>query len=76
MEDVLLQSATIAEGSVERVLNDKSYNRVVQQYKTFYEVLARLMIPDVLQGVEDCCMEGLTEKYIPWVNLQMKFTSK
>ena len=50
MEDVLLQSAFIAEGSVERVLNDKSYNRVVQQYKTFYEVLVRLMIPDITRS--------------------------
>ena len=36
MKDVLLQSATIAEGSIERALNGKSYNRAVQ-YKIFYE---------------------------------------
>ena len=37
MKDVLLQSATIAEGSIERALNGKSYNRGVREYKIFHE---------------------------------------
>ena len=51
MKDALLQSATA---------NGKSYRRGVRQYKTFYEALVQLVTTDVLQGVEDCCMEGLT----------------
>ena len=51
MKDALLQSATA---------NGKSYRRGVRQYKIFYEALVQLVITDVLQGVEDCCMEGLT----------------
>ena len=54
MKDVFLESATIAEGSIERALNGKSYNRGVRQYKMFYEASVRLMVTDVLQGVEDC----------------------
>ena len=30
------------------------------------------MMPDVLQGVEDCCMEGLTEK----LNSMGEFTNE
>ena len=62
MKYVLVQSATIAEGSIERALNEKIYNRGVRQYKIFYEALVRLMIRDVFQGVEDCCMEGSAKK--------------
>ena len=65
MKYVLLQSATIAEGSIERALNEKIYNRGVRQYKIFYEALVRLMIRDVFQGVEDCCMEGSAKKLHP-----------
>ena len=64
MKDVLLQSATIAEGSIKRALNGKSYNREIRRYKLFYEASVRLMITDILQGVEDCCMEGLTGKLL------------
>ena len=53
MKDFFLQSATIAEGSIERALNGKSYNRGVRQCKIFYEASVRLMVTDVLQGVED-----------------------
>ena len=72
MKDVLLQSATIAEGSIERALNGKSYNRGIRQCKIFYEALVRLMITDVIQGVEDCCMEGLTKK----LNSMGEFTNE
>ena len=39
MKEVLIQSATVAEGSIERAMNGKSCNRGVRQYKIFYEAL-------------------------------------
>ena len=68
MKYVLLQSATIAEGSIERALNEKIYNRGVRQYKIFYEALVRLMMIVVWKVRQ--------RNYIPWVNLQMKRTLK
>ena len=38
MKVVLLQTATIAEGSIERALNCQSYKRGVWQYKIFYKL--------------------------------------
>ena len=38
MKDVLLQTATIAEGSIEWVLDGQSYKRGVRQYKIFYKL--------------------------------------
>ena len=72
MKDVLIQSATVAEGSIERAMNGKSYNRGVRQYKIFYEASVRLMIPEVLQGVEDSCIEGFTER----LQLMGEFTNE
>ena len=72
MKDVLIQSATVAEGSIEKAMNGKSYNIGVRQYKIFYEALVRLMIPEVLQGVEDSCIEGFTER----LQLMGEFTNE
>ena len=57
MKDALLQSATA---------NGKSHRRWVRQYKIFHEALVRLVITDVLQEVEDCCIEGLTGWIYKW----------
>lgn len=44
LKDALIQSAVVAEGSVESALRGKSYNRGVRLYKLFYESLQRLLI--------------------------------
>ena len=44
LRDVLVQSEIVAEGSIERTLTGKMYNRVVRCYKLMYEALMRLPI--------------------------------
>ena len=44
LKDALIQSAVVAEGSVEVALRGKSYNRGIRLYKHLYEALQRLLI--------------------------------
>ena len=43
LRDVLVQSEIVAEGSTERALTGKMYNRAVRCYKLMYEALMRLL---------------------------------
>ena len=43
LRDVLVQRETVAEGSIERALTGKMYNRAVRCYKLMYEALMRLL---------------------------------
>ena len=47
LKDVLIQSGVIAEGSVERALSGKMYNRSVRCLKIVYEALNRLLISQI-----------------------------
>ena len=44
LRDALVQSSIIAEGSVDMALQGKNYKRGIRMYKTFYEVLMRLLL--------------------------------
>ena len=44
LKDVLVQSEIVAEGSIERALSGKMYNRAVRCYKLMYEALMRLLV--------------------------------
>ena len=47
LRDALIQSAIIAEGSVDRALCGKMYNRGIRMYKLMYEVLMRILIQQI-----------------------------
>ena len=42
LRDLAVESGIVAEGSVEKVMNGKKYNRAVQFHKLVYEALLRL----------------------------------
>ena len=44
LKDVLVQSELIAEGSVDKALSGKMYNRSVRCHKIVYEALYRLFL--------------------------------
>ena len=43
LRDIAFESAFIAEGSIEAVLDDRQYNRVVRLHNIIYEALQRLI---------------------------------
>ena len=47
LKDALIQSAVVAEGSVEMALRGKCYNRGVCLNKLFYKALQRLLIDEL-----------------------------
>ena len=51
LKDALIQSAVVAEGSVEMALRGKCYNRGVRLYKLFYESLQRLVIDRLVERI-------------------------
>jgi hypothetical protein len=61
LRDALIQSAVIAEGSVDSALRGKSYNRGVRMYKLFYEVLLRLMIGKLIDKNSFVLKDWFTE---------------
>lgn len=67
LKDALIQSAVIAEGSVDSALRGKSYNRGVRVYKLFYEALQRLLIEKLVADgkcgrVDEVCNHLSLEK--------------
>ena len=50
--DVLVQSEVIAEGSVDKALSGKMYNRSVRCHKIVYEALYRLFLKSMEDNVE------------------------
>ena len=61
LRDALIQSAVIAEGSVDSALRGKSYNRGVRMYKLFYEVLVRLLIEKAIDKYGNVLEDWFTE---------------
>ena len=51
IHDILIQSGTIAEGSVDKALCGKMYNRGVRAYKMVYEAIVRKVFKEI--GVND-----------------------
>ena len=51
IHDILIQSGTIAEGSVDKALCGKMYNRGVRAYKMVYEAIVRKIFEET--GVYD-----------------------
>ena len=45
-----VQSDILAEGSVDKALNGKQYNRAVRPHKCVYEALMRLLLKESLQS--------------------------
>ena len=46
LRDLLVQSEVLAEGSVDRALSGKTYNRAARSVKIVYEALSRLLLDD------------------------------
>ena len=46
LRDLLVQSEVLAEGSVDRVLSGKMYNRAARSVKIVYEAFSRLLLDD------------------------------
>ena len=53
LRDVLIQSGTIAERSIGKVVNGKMYNRGIRTYKLMYETTMRKVIIDHVEIDED-----------------------
>ena len=51
LKDALIQSAVVAEGSVEMALRGKSYDRGMRLYKLFYEALMRIALDKLAEKV-------------------------
>ena len=62
IRDVLIQSGVIAEGSVDRALCGKMYNRGVRVYKLMYEAIMRKVFDSIQTtqeaGAEDDCVQA------------------
>ena len=52
LNDALIQSRVIAEGSVDRALCGKMYNRGIRMYKLMYEALMRILIVHLEQQTQ------------------------
>ena len=46
LRELAVQSEVVAEGSIERVLKGKNYNRAVRLHKVVYEALFRMLLND------------------------------
>ena len=53
LRDVLVQSEIVTEGSIERALTGKMYNRAVRCYKLMHEALMRLLIDKFHSEMEE-----------------------
>ena len=53
LRDVLIQSGTIAEESIDKALSGKMYNRGIRAYKLIYEAIMREVIVDRVEMGED-----------------------
>ena len=53
LRDVLIQSEIVTEGSIERALTGKMYNRAVRCYKLMHEALTRLLIDKFHSEMEE-----------------------
>ena len=51
IRNILIQSGTVAEGSMDKVLCGKMYNRGVRAYKMVYEAIVRKIFKEI--GVND-----------------------
>ena len=59
VEDVLIQSEVIAEGSVDRALAGEMYNRSNRSNKLMYEALNRLLLDKMVENI-DCIEDHIT----------------
>ena len=57
LRDVLIQSGTIAEGSIDTALSGKMYNRGIRAYKLMYEAIMHKLILDHVEIGEDICYQ-------------------
>ena len=53
LRDILVQSEILSEGSVDRALCGKMYNRSVRSIKVVFEALSRILINEFQQKIED-----------------------
>ena len=53
LRDVLIQSGTIAEESIDKALSGKMYNRGIRAYKLIYEAIMHKVIVDHVEMGED-----------------------
>ena len=67
MQDALIQSSVIAEGSIESALRGKCYNRGIRLYKFFYEALLRQMMCHVIEKVNHSKVEKLKQELSKYV---------
>lgn len=52
LRELAVQSNVVAEGSVDKALSGKQYNRAVQLHKCVYEALMRLLLKEFESGVQ------------------------
>ena len=62
LRDLLIQSEVIAEGSVDRALKGKMYNRSVRNVKLVYEALSRMLLNKFNKQLEDELNEDVADK--------------
>ena len=61
LRDVLIHSSVIAEGSIERALCGKIYNRGIRIYKLMYEVIMRKTDEYTVNNIDESVLEKVKE---------------
>ena len=52
VQDILIQSGVLADGSAERAMTGSMYNRSVRMCKLMYEALTRMLITEIERNIE------------------------
>ena len=68
LRELAIESDAIAEGSVERVLNGKNYNRSLRLHKVFFEALMILLFNSFESSLSDTTLSYLNVKKLSLKN--------
>lgn len=61
-EDILIETQTVAPGSMNTVLNGHMYNRAMYAHKLMYEALGRLQVAEYLESLEESQRQKVTDR--------------
>ena len=53
LEDILIESETVASGSLNGVLSGRMYNRGIRSHKLLYEALGRMQVLEFMESLEE-----------------------
>lgn len=67
LEDLLIESGTVAGGSINGVMNGHMYNRSIRSHKILYEALSRMQLDFFLATVDDAVRNDYETKVKPYL---------